>query len=85
MNNYLRLRSSLDEAIERAQLEWLEVFADELSTEERNRLQGLVFKAIEDSHWEDLEKQSEWLDCLEAAGVDNWRDIDLAYEIRDNN
>lgn len=28
-----------------------------------------------------LKRRSDWLDCLESAGVDNWNGIDYAYEI----
>lgn len=28
-----------------------------------------------------LKRRSDWLDCLESAGVDNWQGIDYAYEI----
>lgn len=28
-----------------------------------------------------LKRQSDWLNCLEAAGVDNWEGIDYAYEM----
>ncbi|MFE4796173.1 hypothetical protein ACFRFL_13915 [Streptomyces sp. NPDC056708] len=30
-----------------------------------------------------LEERSNWLGCLEAAGVDNWQGIDVARELRD--
>ena len=30
---------------------------------------------------ESLEKDSDWLGCLEAAGVDNWQGIDGAAEM----
>jgi len=30
-----------------------------------------------------LVKDSEWLACLEAAGVDNWIGIDAAYELKE--
>lgn len=32
--------------------------------------------------YDQLVKDSEWLSCLEAAGVDNWEGIDEAFEIR---
>jgi len=30
-----------------------------------------------------LEERSNWLSCLEAAGVDNWEGYDIAQDIRD--
>lgn len=30
-----------------------------------------------------LQKRVDWLDCLEAAGVDNWIGCDMAADIRD--
>jgi hypothetical protein len=33
------------------------------------------------SEYEDLIEQSQWLYCLEAAGVDNWTNYGHAYEI----
>lgn len=30
-----------------------------------------------------LEERSEWLSCLEAAGLDNWPGVDMARELRD--
>lgn len=32
--------------------------------------------------WDLLKKRDAWLDCLEAAGVDNWDGISFAYEIQ---
>lgn len=32
---------------------------------------------------ESLVEDSEWLSCLEAAGVDNWGGIDHAHSLRD--
>lgn len=32
-----------------------------------------------------LVERDDWLDCLEAAGVDNWGGWDYALEIRDDN
>lgn len=34
---------------------------------------------------EELEKRSNWLSCLESAGVDNWEGFDIAIDIRDGN
>ncbi|WP_434593423.1 hypothetical protein [Streptomyces sp. A5-4] len=31
----------------------------------------------------ELEERSTWLGCLESAGVDNWPDVDVAREMRD--
>ena len=31
---------------------------------------------------ERLRKRLKWLDCLEAAGVDNWEGIDYAHELK---
>jgi hypothetical protein len=36
---------------------------------------------IKKSMYDYLIERSEWLDCLEAAGVDNWDGIDMAYEM----
>jgi len=33
--------------------------------------------------YQKLKDDSEWLSCLEQAGVDNWQGIDVAYDIRD--
>ena len=33
--------------------------------------------------YERLLERDEWLDCLEAAGVDNWEGIDEAFIIRE--
>ena len=32
-----------------------------------------------------LLKDSQWLSCLESAGVDNWEGIEMAFDIRDEN
>jgi len=32
---------------------------------------------------EQAQERLEWLDCLEAAGVDNWQGIDIAFDIRE--
>lgn len=32
-----------------------------------------------------LQERDFWLDCLEAAGVDNWEGYDVAIDIRDGN
>ena len=32
--------------------------------------------------YDDLKADSEWLGCLEAAGVDNWSGYDLAIQYR---
>jgi hypothetical protein len=36
---------------------------------------------IPKSQYERLLKDSDWLGCLEAAGVDNWQGIDMAHEM----
>ena len=33
--------------------------------------------------YQSLIKNSEWLNCLEQAGVDNWEGYDIAIDIRD--
>jgi hypothetical protein len=38
---------------------------------------------IPKSEYESLKKDSEWLICLEAAGVDNWDGYDCAVEMRE--
>lgn len=37
---------------------------------------------ISREEYERLKKDSEWLACLEAVGVDNWSGIDLAIDLR---
>ena len=37
---------------------------------------------ISKSEYERLVKDSRWLACLDAAGVDNWEGIDTAFDIR---
>ncbi len=34
---------------------------------------------------EKLQKRNKWLNCLEAAGVDNWEGYGIAIDIRDEN
>lgn len=34
------------------------------------------------SEYEQLRKDSDWLACLEAAGVDNWQGIDQAIDLQ---
>ena len=36
---------------------------------------------IEKSEYLQLLKDSRWLECLNAAGVDNWQGIDVAQEM----
>ena len=36
---------------------------------------------ITKTEYERLLKKERWLECLEAAGVDNWSGIEYAYEI----
>lgn len=38
---------------------------------------------ISKKEYELLLKSVEWLECLEAAGVDNWEGIDHAVSLRD--
>lgn len=44
---------------------------------------GMV--TISQAEYDRLCKDSEWLGCLEAAGVDNWEGFDEARRIRDEN
>lgn len=37
---------------------------------------------IKKSEYERLLKDSDWLSCLEAAGVDNWEGMEEAIRIR---
>lgn len=37
---------------------------------------------ISKSEYESLLKDSEWLTCLEVAGVDNWQGYDYALELK---
>ena len=39
------------------------------------------FVTIPRIEYEQLLKESNWLSCLEAAGVDNWEGIDDAMDI----
>lgn len=36
---------------------------------------------VSESYYTVLVNRCEWLDCLEAAGVDNWEGYDYAHEI----
>lgn len=38
--------------------------------------------SITKKKYDQLIKDSEWLACLEQAGVDNWEGIEVAYEIQ---
>jgi len=38
---------------------------------------------ITKSEYESLVENENWLNCLEAAGVDNWSGYDLAREIQE--
>jgi hypothetical protein len=40
---------------------------------------------ITKKEYEQLLRDSEWLSCLEAAGVDNWQGFDYAREIQEEN
>lgn len=40
---------------------------------------------ISENKYLELVKDQEWLNCLEAAGVDNWEGFGFALEIRDEN
>lgn len=40
---------------------------------------------IPKSEYDRLVKDSEWLSCLEAAGVDNWSGYDCALDILHEN
>jgi len=52
------------------------------------RLGGLCFDDLDEAGKEFLEelkqadKDLNWLECLESAGVDNWSGIDFAHELR---
>ena len=39
---------------------------------------------IKKSEYEELLKDSNWLACLEAAGVDNWQGYDYAREMEND-
>lgn len=41
--------------------------------------------SITKKEYDQLVKDSEWLSCLEQAGVDNWEGIEMAYEIETEN
>ena len=38
---------------------------------------------ISKAEYERLLKDSRWLACLDAAGVDNWEGIDTAFDIQE--
>ncbi len=38
---------------------------------------------IPKAEYDKLLEDQEWLECLNAAGVDNWDGIDYAYELLD--
>lgn len=50
------------------------IVSSQLDNEEKTNILAYFDSLIEDSNW---------LNCLEAAGVDNWSGIDEAYNIRD--
>lgn len=39
---------------------------------------------ISRERYNELIENDRWLDCLEAAGVDNWEGVDFAQEIFDS-
>lgn len=39
------------------------------------------FVSIRIDQWERLKRRDEWLECLEAAGVDNWQGMEEAISI----
>lgn len=38
---------------------------------------------IPKKEYDSLVEDSDWLSCLESAGVDNWGGIDYAYELKE--
>ena len=44
-------------------------------------LDGEVYAKVPIEEYMRLETDSEWLSCLEEAGVDNWGGIEEAYKI----
>jgi hypothetical protein len=36
---------------------------------------------VSQKEYNDLQRRSEWLSYLEAAGVDNWEGYDIAYDM----
>ena len=38
---------------------------------------------IKQSRYDDMKERLAWLECLEAAGVDNWQGIDEAFNMMD--
>jgi hypothetical protein len=49
---------------------------------EEEKVQGLDLVTIPREEYEQLVKDSEWLSCLEDAGVDNWSGYDFALELK---
>lgn len=39
---------------------------------------------VSKEEWDEIQSQLEWLQCLEAAGVDNWEGFDYACEMYSN-
>lgn len=39
---------------------------------------------VHKQEYAELKEQAVWLECLEAAGVDNWDGYDIAKEMYDN-
>lgn len=39
---------------------------------------------LSEKRYEELKAAEFWLECLEAAGVDNWEGIDHAHEISES-
>jgi phage pi2 protein 07 len=39
---------------------------------------------ITKKEYQELKRESDWLACLEAAGVDNWSGYDYAISLRDD-
>ena len=64
----------------------LEEFPMLLTMQTRNTLLDEIWLFIEEllKQNENLTKRSDWLYCLEEAGVDNWSGIEYAQELRED-
>jgi hypothetical protein len=58
-----------------------------VSSERKSTLRDLVEThgtAEQRAEYSRLIEDQRWLQCLEAAGVDNWQGIDVAHEMYDS-
>jgi hypothetical protein len=46
-----------------------------------NHVKSIDVIEVSQKEYNDLQRRSEWLSYLEAAGVDNWEGYDIAYDM----